>query len=100
MISMEFKINPQAKVDIQEHINYYNEQQSGLGARFHRAVKVAFKTIHKSPFFQIRYANVRCYPLKKFPIMIHFTVDENKNEIVVRAVFHTSQNPDFWKSRL
>ena len=100
MISMEFKINPQAKVDIQEQIHYYNEQQEGLGKRFHKAIKASFKTIQKAPFFQIRYANVRCLPLKKFPVMIHYTVDEQKNEIVVRAVLHTSQNPLLWEERV
>jgi len=97
MILMEFKINPQAKVDIQDHIHYYNEQQPGLGKRFHKAIQASFKVIRKSPFFQIRYANVRCYPLKKFPVMIHYTLDEQKKEIVIRAVFHTSLDPKIWE---
>ena len=97
---MEFKINPQAKVDIQEQIHNNNKQQEGLGRRFHKAIKASFNTIQTSPFFQIRYANVRCLPLKKFPVMIHYTVDEQKNEIVVRAVFHTSQNPRLWEERV
>jgi hypothetical protein len=31
---MEFKINPEAKKDIQIEINYYNEKQKGLGKNF------------------------------------------------------------------
>lgn len=98
MILMEFKINPQAKADIQDHIHYYNEKQAGLGIRFHKAILASFEIIRNTPFFQTRYANVRCYPLKKFPLMIHYTVDEQKKEIVIRAVFHTSQDPKMWEN--
>lgn len=93
---MVFKIDPRAKEDIQQEIHYYHEQQKGLGKRFHAEVKAAFQTIRKSPFFQIRYDNVRCLPLKKFPIMVHFTVDPEQKRITVRAVLHTSRNPEAW----
>jgi len=93
---MEFKINPQAKIDIQEQIHYYNDQKKGLGKRFHNDVKATFKAIRKTPFYQIRYKEVRCLPLKKFPAMVHYTVDENINTITIRAVFHTAQNPKKW----
>lgn len=98
-ISVVFKINPQAKTDIQDQIHYYNDQQSGLGKRFHSEVKSTFKAIRKNPFYQIRYKNVHCIPLKKFPAMIHYTIDKNKKQITVRAVFHTSQNPQRWEDR-
>jgi toxin ParE1/3/4 len=93
---MEFKVNPQAKIDIQNQIDYYNDQQKGLGKRFHNEIKSTFKAISKNPFYQIRYQNVRCLPLKKFPAMVHFTVDEKKQQITVRAVFYTSQHPKKW----
>lgn len=96
---MVFKVNPQAKIDIQEQIDYYNSQQKGLGKRFHNDVKSTFIAIRKNPLFQIRYKNIRCIPLKKFPAMVHYTVDESKKRIVVRAVFHTSKNPKKWGER-
>jgi len=94
---MVFKVNPQAKIDIQDQIHFYNDKQKGLGKRFYNDVKSTFKTIRKNPFFQIRYKDVRCLPLKKFPAMVHYTVDEK--QITVRAVFHTSQDPQKWKKR-
>jgi hypothetical protein len=90
---MVFKIEPQAKEDIQQEIHYYNEQQKGLGKRFHAEVKDAFKTIQKNPYFQVRYDDVRCLPLKKFPVMIHFTFDAENMQIIVRAVINTHRNP-------
>jgi hypothetical protein len=47
---MVFKVNPQAKLDIQDQIYYYNKQQKGLGKRFHNDVKSTFKNILKNPF--------------------------------------------------
>ena len=96
---MVFKVNPQAKIDIQDQIHFYNDRQKGLGKRFHNEVKSTFKIIRKNPFYQIRYKDVRCLPLKKFPAMVHYTLDENKKEITVRAVFNTSQSPKKWSKR-
>jgi hypothetical protein len=94
---MEFKLEPRAKIDIQNEINYYNELQKGLGKKFHLEIKQYFSAIKKNPFYQIRYKNVRCLPLKKFPIMIHFTVDEVKQKIVIWAVINTYRNPkEYW----
>lgn len=94
---MVFKINPQAKIDIQEQIHYYNKKQTGLGKRFHEEVKRTFKTLRNSPNFQVRYKNVHCVTLKKFPAMVHYTFENNI--IVIRAVFHTSLNPKKWGER-
>jgi hypothetical protein len=94
---MEFKIEPAAKIDIQNEINYYNEQQQGLGKKIHQELKRYFKAIQKNPFYQIRYKNIRCLPLKKFPIMIHFTFDDKKNRVTIRAVINTYKNPkEYW----
>jgi hypothetical protein len=38
--------------------------------------------------------DIRCLPLKKFPAMIHYSVNDNKQQITVHAVFHTALNPE------
>jgi len=96
---MVFKVNPQAKIDIQDQIQYYNTKQKGLGKRFYDDVNHTFRTIKNNPFYQIRYKNVRCIPLKTFPAMVHFTLDEPENHIIIRAVFHTSQDSQKWNKR-
>lgn len=96
---MVFKINPQAKIDIQDQIYYNNNKQKGLGKRFYNDVKDTFKNIKKNPFYQSRYKDVRCLPLKIFPAMLHFTFDQHKKQISVRAVFHTSQDSQKWNKR-
>ena len=91
------KIEPEALKDIQEAIIWYNEKQPDLGASFLQEVKENFSKLKINPYFQIRYDNVRCLPLNKFPFMVHFTFSENEKLIIIRAVLNTSINPDEWK---
>jgi toxin ParE1/3/4 len=93
-MAFKLKLEPLAKWDIQQEINYYNSKQKGLGKRFYSDVKAAFTAIKKNPFFQVRYDNVHCLPLKIFPAMVHFTINEAANTIVVRAVINTHKDPD------
>ena len=92
-------LDPRAIRDIQKAIDYYDEQRPGLGKRFEAALNKNFKALKKNPFFYTRYDNVRCLPLKNFPFMVHFTLNEDQMSITVQAVFHTSLDPSKWKDR-
>ena len=96
---MRFALNvqPAARKDIQESIRWYNRQQKGLGRRFHAEVREKFEFLRVNPFFQNRYETVRCLPLKKFPFMVHYSVLEEKQLVIVHAVFHTSLDPENWE---
>lgn len=78
--------------------NYYNQQQPEPGEYFLNSVNNSFSILETNPFYQIRYDDVRCLPIKKFPYMTHFTVDEIKQVVKVYALVNTYRNPDkFWK---
>ena len=94
MPAFRVKIVPRAHKDVQEGIDYYNTQQKGLGRKFHREIKSSIASIKKNPFFQIRYDEVRCLPVNKFPFMIHFTVNEDKNTVTIYAIINTSLDPN------
>ena len=89
-------IEPRALTDIQKAMNYYDNCQTGLGKKFETVVDKHILTISKNPFFQIRYNGVRCLPVKTFPFMIHFVIDEERNEVFIISVFHTSKNNNEW----
>lgn len=95
----KIQIEPEAQLDIQEAITWYNEQQKGLCTKFYNEVKVYLKHLETNPFFQTRYDDVRCLPLKKYPYTVHFTVNDTDKVVVVRAVFNTSRDPNIWKNR-
>jgi toxin ParE1/3/4 len=90
-------LDERASQDIQEAIDYYEDQQPGLGEKFENALNKQIQVLEKNPFFQLRYDNVHCLPVKKYPYMIHFTIDEERFLVIVRAVFHTSRDPKNWK---
>ena len=98
-MAFKVKIEPDARLDIQEAITWYNKQQKALGKKFHSNVLTHIDSLAKNPHFEIRYDTVHCLPLKKFPFMIHFTINETQKLVTVRAVFHTSLNPTNWKNR-
>ena len=79
---------------------FYNSRRKGLGNKYVSIVKSEFKTIAKNPLlFESKYNNTRVAFLEKFPIGIHFEIQENTNIIVVKSVLHTARNPDNWKNR-
>ena len=91
-MAYKLQIEPLAKADIQEQINYYNAKVKGLGKKFHTEVKASLKAIQRSPFFQVRYDDVHCLPLKKYPAMIHYTINETTKTIIVNLVMSTHKD--------
>lgn len=98
-MSFKIKIDTDAHADIQEGIHWYNKQKPGLGHKFHAEVKATLGKLKTNPFFQIRYDGVHCLPLKKFPYMVHFTIDDEKMLVIIQAVFHTTRSTKTWEKR-
>ena len=94
------KINKNALLDIQESTIWYNEQFPKLGSRFQKVVKQHVENLkYNAGSYSIRYADVRCMLIKKFPFLIHFRIDETKKIIEIFAIIHTSRNPKIWKQK-
>lgn len=92
-------IDPRAIADIQQAIDYYDDNQPGLGTKFEAALNKRITALENNPHFEVRYDNVHCLPLKKFPFMVHFTIDQERNTVTIRAVFHSSLDPKNWNKR-
>ncbi len=60
--------SPVAIDDVEQTIDYYEEQQFGLGKRFAAQLQLTLNAIKRNPFFaSIRYDNIRWDSIKKFP---------------------------------
>jgi toxin ParE1/3/4 len=95
---MTLSIAKAAEKDLHEAFIWYEEKETRLGQRFEKSVKSAFGSILNNPLqFPIRYGETRVCFLDRFPYGIHYRV--RQNEIIIAAVFHTSQNPARWKTR-
>ena len=95
----KIKIDEDALLNIQDATDWYNLQTQGLGTRFQKQVIKQINALKENPkVCAIRYADVRCLVVKKFPFMIHFTIDSNNNIVEVYAIIHTSMNPEIWNN--
>ncbi|MFW5657677.1 MAG: type II toxin-antitoxin system RelE/ParE family toxin [Bacteroidota bacterium] len=96
----KIKLDPLAKLDIDDNIDWYEQQQPGLGIRFYQNVKDAFRLIEQNPFsFPIKYKNTRATVVNAFPFTIYYIINQENNTIAILSVFKTPQHPDKWKSR-
>jgi len=90
-----------AKTDLSDASKWYEKQQKGLGKRFLNEMKEAFDIICKNPVgFQVRYDDYRIYFTKIFPYGIHYQYIIDRNEVHIKAIFHTSQSPQNWEQRI
>lgn len=85
-----------AKNDIQEAVDYYDGVSSHAGDQFLKQLESAIHALGINPYFQVRYDNIRCIPLRKFPFMIHYQIDESKSIVIVFAILHTSKSSGKW----
>jgi len=99
---MKFKVvyNPEFYGDIVQAVDWYNEKQPGLGDKLFNAVKKLTKKLTASAFhYAIKYEDIRCMPIEKFPYVVHYRIDERTKTVKIEALFHASRNPDLWVKR-
>ena len=95
-MSYTIQITPTAIDDIAEAIDHYNALSTDLGNRFADIVAEYFDRIAAWPTATaVRYKNVRCKPMKRFPYLINYTIDESKQSVYILRLFNTWQNPSF-----
>jgi mRNA-degrading endonuclease RelE of RelBE toxin-antitoxin system len=96
---VEYKIiiDKDALHDIQAVTDWYNTRLTGLGKKFQSQVKSQINSLKHNPnIYSIRYNEVRCLIVKKYPYMVHFKVDDKNLKVEIFAVIHTSRNPEIW----
>ncbi|MES2485973.1 MAG: type II toxin-antitoxin system RelE/ParE family toxin [Bacteroidota bacterium] len=91
---------PAALNDIQVSYDWYEAQSEDLGERYLEYIDKGFDDIIQNPFYQIRYSNIRCYPLEVFPFMVHYHINEEKKLIFVTAVLHTKRSEKLWNRKV
>lgn len=87
-------VTPAASKQIEEAVKYYVDHATKkVAMSFLREYRHTVSDILKVRYFQVFYLNYRGRMMKKFPYIIFYTMDERKELIVVKAVFHTAQTP-------
>ena len=88
-------VNDAVADEIQEAVDYYKVKQKSLGTRFYNSAKKLLKSLEQDALlYQVKYKDIRCAKVKKFPYLIHYNVNEKKNTVYVYALICTYKNPD------
>ena len=99
---MKFTVeyNPEFFNDLVQAVDWYNNKQIGLGERFFAKVKKQTAKLSTSALhFVVRYDDVRCMQIEKFPYMVHYRVNKETSTVKIEALFHTARNPKIWCER-
>lgn len=98
----KLEFNPNIQFDIQHQVYYYyrETQSHELGKRFVKVVKKELLRLKKHALqYEIKYDDIRCLPIPKFPFRAHYRVDEKNHSVKVEALISTHQSPDKWVKR-
>ena len=91
---LKLTIDPEAWVEIDKAIEWYEGASKGLGKEFYNYLDGYFKTLQQgNAKYQIKRKPVfRELALKRFPFVIIY--EHKKDEIYVYSVFNTHQDPN------
>jgi len=95
---MSFSFHPEAEIEFNNAINYYEGVELGLG--YDSAIE-AYSTIKRTvslpKAWSIIDGDIRRSLVKRFPYGILYS--EENNGIHIVAVMHLHRFPDYWKHR-
>jgi len=96
---VNFDFHKSASEELSNAVNYYEECEPGLGNDFLEEVYAAIKRILAYPEAWTKFSSRtrRCL-VHRFPFSIIYLVKEN--EIIIIAIAHSHQKPNYWKQRL
>ena len=95
---MKYTFHPEAREELINSIDYYEDQQSNLGLKFLEEIYSSIKRIIEFPTsYPIYSKNTRKCITSKFPFAVIYQI--RKEEIFVVAITHLARKPDYWKER-
>jgi toxin ParE1/3/4 len=94
-----YRLHPEAALEHERQVSYYEEQGAGLGRRYHEAtVQAIGKAVAAPQRFRIsRPPNIRKISLQGFKFWVIYR--EISGRIQVLAIAHYRRHPDYWAPR-
>ena len=96
---MKYLLHPDAALEHEEQVGYYEERRRGLGRRYHRALLAAIRNACRFPqrYRIVRPPNLRRVSLRGFPLAVIYR--DIGDTIQVLAVAHHRREPGYWVRR-
>jgi plasmid stabilization system protein ParE len=92
-------VRPEAKADILDAFNWYQQQRPGLGYDFKLCIDEVMSKLEKNPLiFKKTYRDIRRAFIKRFPFGIFYLITDNR--VIVLSVMHARRDPSNWKTRI
>jgi len=95
---MTYKFHPEAEMELNDAVAYYEECQPHLGIEFADEV---FQTIHRILDFpkawQVIDTDIRRCLTGRFPFGVIYY--QKNNQIIILAIMQLNRKPDYWKNR-
>jgi plasmid stabilization system protein ParE len=96
---MNYSFHPQAQVEFEQAIEYYEDCQDGLGYEFAIEIHDTIQNIVNFPctWPELQSGIRRCLA-RRFPYGVLYFMEQG--DILILAVMHLHRSPDYWKSRI
>lgn len=96
---MEIRFLEIAQIELDEAVEYYNSESSGLGDSFLLEVLNTIERIRRFPIAWHLFSSItrRCQ-LRRFPYGIIYQI--LNTEILIVAVANLHRKPDYWQGRI
>lgn len=95
---MTYFFHPEAQIELNASIDYYEECKTNLGLEFASEV---YQTIQRILIFpkawQILDSDIRRCLINRFPFGIIYY--QRNNEIIILAIMQLNRKPNYWKNR-
>jgi hypothetical protein len=98
---MIFDFHPAADIELWEAIDWYDQRESALGARFETDFFQALERIAENPWAWKRWRDsptIRVYWLRRFPFYVPYIADNEQG--IVLAVAHAKREPGYRRERI
>lgn len=96
---MKYSFHPEAEVEFNQAIDYYEDCQKGLGYDFALEVYESIERITSYPeVWPVLLNGIRRSLVRRFPYGILYTIE--KDEIFILATMNLHREPEYWKKRL
>lgn len=94
----DFEFLPEAWREVEDTTQYYQSCDPDLGFRFRQLIESACAAIARAPLhWNERRGGFRRVNLRGFPFYVAYFIRGDR--IIIAAVAHASQHPDYWKKR-
>jgi plasmid stabilization system protein ParE len=96
---MRIKVSRDARRELKEAANWYDDRKLGLGDEFVAACDQLFKLIAANPgrHMHVGRGFHRCL-MPRFPYVVFY--EPKRDALIIAGVIHGSRNPAFWRQRL